>query len=238
MNANKLLLGTLGLAASLGISGNTLAYVGEPAAYEFPAGFYLGLQGGYAQTWWQDLDGLSDFNVVPFDFHGSRGDFAGRVLAGYDFNELLAIELGFAYFLGNNNSADSKSVIGPPPVPPIPAGTELYHHDMKAYAIDLVGKLSLPLDNGFRLYTKFGAQYFVATMPPTFTDVAPFVYGDVDRKSASILFGVGASYQFTPSWSVDLSWSFYRGDQEIGNKYLPDTDFYALGLYYKFVCGP
>lgn len=91
MNAKKLLLGTLGLVASLGMSANSLAYYGETTAPDFPSGFYIGLQGGYAHTYWKDLDGISNLSPVmlPINFDGGTGSYAGRIYVGYDFNEFL-----------------------------------------------------------------------------------------------------------------------------------------------------
>jgi opacity protein-like surface antigen len=151
---------------------------------------------------------------------------------GYDFNEFFALELGGSYFLGKSSIATAD--IGLPG--PVPAGTVLYDESSKAWAVDFVGKLSLPLDNGFRLYTKFGAEFFVITKPPTFTNAAPYVFADVDRKTVSVLFGVGAAYELTPAWSLDLSWTYFRGNSELGGKFMPEVDFYSLGIYYKFIC--
>jgi len=223
MNAKKLLLGTLGAVASLGISANAMAYYGEPAAIEFPSGFYVGLQAGYAQTWWKNLDNISE--VAPFNFTGSSGDYAGRALFGYDFNEFFALELGVAYFRGDEISATDKTT-----------GAQFYSQNMKAYAIDLVGKIALPLDNGFRVYTKFGAQYFHSAQAPLFFDVAPFIVDDPDRRNVQMLFGIGVAYAVTQAFFVDLSWTYYRGDEDLGEKYLPGTDFYAFGITYKFLC--
>lgn len=108
---------------------------------------------------------------------------------------------------------------------------------MKASAADLVAKLSLPLDNGFRLFTKVGIAYFKAGTAPLFVDDAsPYFVDDPSRKNVNIVFGLGASYAITPAFSADIAWSFYRGDNQIGDKYIPETDFYTLGLSYKFIC--
>lgn len=238
MNAKKLLLGTLAAVASIGISGNTLAYYGETVVYDYPAGFYIGLQAGYAQTNWRNLNSLGDpeggFLPSPVNFSGAQGDYGGRVHIGYDFNEFFAIELGFAYLLGQTTSVENNGSFVT--LPPIAPGEILYEEKMKTYATDLVAKLSLPLDNGFRLFTKFGAQYLVTTKPPTFLETQPWVFADVNRKNLSVIFGVGAAYQITPAFSADLSWTYYRGNEEIGSKYLPSIDFYALGISYKFIC--
>ncbi len=228
MNAKKLLLGTLGVVASLGMSSNTLAYFGETAAYDYPSGFYLGLQLGYAQTWWKDLNGLTDAGLFIFD--GSAGSTAaGRVLFGYEFNEFFAVEMGYAYFRSGIVTVADTPIAGP--------NAEVYNKRMKSSTIDAVGKISLPLDNGFRLYTKAGIHYTMSNGAPTFIGGAPWVVDDPNRKVANVTFGVGVGYAVTPAFSVDASWVYYRGNSDLSSdKYYPDTDFYSLGLTYKFLC--
>lgn len=228
MNAKKLLLGTLGIMASLGMSGNTSAYFGETAAFDFPSGFYVGLQLGYAQTWWKDLNGLSS---PLFSIDGSSTSVAaGRLLVGYEFNEFFAVEAGFAYVKGGVTMVTQLDIV--------PA-TIQYQTRLKEAKVDVVGKISLPLDNGFRIFTKAGVAYTKSNSAPEFIFSAPYVFADPDRKVVNVVFGVGANYAITPAFSVEGSWVYYRGNSKVGfdsNKYYPDTDFYTLGLTYKFLC--
>lgn len=175
MNAKKLFLGALGAVASLAISSNALAYYGENAAAEYQPGFYVGLQAGYAQTWWEpNFDSIpEDFPGFGFTYDGAHGDYAGRGLVGYDFNEFFALELGLAYFKGGKTYADTAPIVTP-----------LYQQEMRAYALDFVGKLSLPLDNGFRLFTKAGIQYFKTAHSPLFLDAVPPI---TDQKIIKLL---------------------------------------------------
>ncbi|MBX9586368.1 MAG: outer membrane beta-barrel protein [Gammaproteobacteria bacterium] len=225
MNAKKLLLGTMGVVASLGISCSSLAYYGV-VANEFQPGFYIGLQAGFAQTWWSDLDSITDnFPSLGLHWEGTHGDWAARGDVGYDFNEFFAVELGLAYFKAGRNTLTT-----------VPGGLTLYDQHPKAFAVDLVAKLSLPLDNGFRLFTKAGAHFTKAAHAPIFLDDATIVADQENRKVAQVLFGVGASYAITNSFSADLTWTFYRGTSTFDDKYMPNTDLYTLGLAYKFAC--
>ena len=115
---------------------------------------------------------ITSVKWLPSTLWVRAGDLAARALFGYDFNEFFAIELGFTYFRGDEITATDKIT-----------GAQFYSQNMKAYAIDLVGKIALPLDNGFRLYTKFGAQYFHSAQAPLFFDVAPFIVDDPDRRT-------------------------------------------------------
>jgi opacity protein-like surface antigen len=235
MNAKKLFIGTLGVVASLGISCTTLAYYGA-STNEYQPGFYIGLQAGYAQTWWSDVDPITDdFPSLNLHFEGTHGDWAGRAHVGYDFNEFFAVEMGLAYFKGGRNTLTYTGlpIVGPPAVP---TGAVLYDQHPKAYAIDLVAKVSLPLDNGFRVFTKAGMQFFKTSHAPLFLDDPTIVQDEENRKVGQVLFGVGASYAITPSFSTDLTWTFYRGNSNLGDKYMPDTDLYTLGIAYKFLC--
>ncbi len=225
MNANKLLVGTLGMVATLGISTSSLAYYGV-VANEFQPGFYIGLQAGFAQSWWSDLDSITDnFPSLGLQWEGTHGDWAARGDVGYDFNEFFAIELGLGYFKGGRNSLTT-----------VPGGVVLYEQHPKAFAVDLEAKLSLPLDNGFRLFMKAGGQFYKSSHAPLFFDGLPIVEDQENRKVGQVLFGVGASYAITTAFSADLAWTFYRGTGTFDDKYMPNTDFYSLGLTYKFAC--
>ncbi len=229
MVAKKWLLGTLGVVASLGISCSSLAYYGV-VANEFQPGFYIGLQAGFAQTWWSDLDPITDdFPSLGLHWEGTHGDWAARGDVGYDFNEFFAVELGLAYFKGGRNTLTTLGPIPPP-------GIILYDQHPKGFGFDLVAKLSLPLDNGFRLFMKAGGHYSKISHAPVFFDATPFVTDEESRKVGQVLFGVGASYAITSAFSADLTWTFYRGTSTLNDKYMPNTDFYSLGIAYKFAC--
>lgn len=231
MNAKKLLVRTLGIVASLGISCSSLAYYGV-VANEFQPGFYIGLQAGFAQTWWSDLDDLTDdFPSLGVHWEGTHGDWAARGDVGYDFNEFFAVELGLAYFKGGRNTMTTTVPFGP-----LPAGTVVYDQHPKSFAVDLVGKISLPLDNGFRLFMKAGGHFYKTSHAPVFFDAVPYVNDEENRKVAQVLFGVGASYAITSAFSADLTWTFYRGTSTLNDKFIPNTDLYTLGLAYKFAC--
>ncbi|MFT3741488.1 MAG: outer membrane beta-barrel protein [Gammaproteobacteria bacterium] len=138
--ALKILLAT----AAVGLSSAALAYcddnnyyspgpipVATPPAYAAAdAGFIIGLQGGYGNTHWDNIDN----NI-------SSTGFAGRGYLGYQFNPFFGIESGFTYLPKATDDINGVDF------------------DVTNYAIDLLGKLSWPVTPGFSLYAKAGVAY-------------------------------------------------------------------------------
>jgi hypothetical protein len=62
-------------------------------------------------------------------------------------------------------------------------------------------------------------------------------YLDDSVKKLEPVYGVGLAYTFQSlqNLSLDLSWTRYdSGHEKLDNEYLPNLDFYALGIAYKF----
>jgi predicted porin len=62
-------------------------------------------------------------------------------------------------------------------------------------------------------------------------------YLDDSVKKLEPVYGVGLAYTFQSlqNLSLDLSWTRYdSGNERLDNEYLPNLDFYALGISYKF----
>ena len=106
---------------------------------------------------------------------------------------------------------------------------------MRTYAIDIVGKLKLPLDNGFYVFTLLGGEYYKTKRAPQFNgfNVPPSI--DNSRSAFGVEFGAGGGYAFTPSTHFEITWQHYQGDGKIDNHYLPDIDYFSLGFTYKFM---
>ncbi|HVV68138.1 MAG TPA: outer membrane beta-barrel protein [Gammaproteobacteria bacterium] len=105
--------------------------VAVPSPYEYKdSGFIIGLQAGYADTHWDNID-----NLVP----NLDGDgFAARGYLGYAFNKYFAVESGYTY-LPKATGDDGVSITN--------------------YAIDLLGKISWAVTPGLSIYAKAGGSY-------------------------------------------------------------------------------
>jgi opacity protein-like surface antigen len=105
--------------------------VAVPSPYEYSdSGFVIGLQGGYADTHWNNFDFINP---------GLNGTgFAARGYLGYAFNKYFALENGYTY---------------------LPKATDDAGDTIKNYAIDLLGKISWPVTSGFSIYAKAGGGY-------------------------------------------------------------------------------
>jgi len=136
--------------------------------------------------------------------------WGGRLYAGYSFTDMWSAELGYGYY-------------GKPEFKHDPSGNK---QDMLQQGIDLVGKVSVPLDYGFGVYAKGGAMW-------VHRDSIESRSGDFVSKTSDSKFvpvgGVGVNYNFNPSWSADLSWT---GTPTVSD--LPKMYMYGVGLTYKF----
>ena len=193
MKFQKLLINV----AFVGLASLGVASIASAAT--LPAG-YVGVQIGQGDTHF----GKSDVKNVTSANVDSK-DLAGRVFAGYQFNENLAAELGYTHFYDaeykriNATSANGK---------------------VKEFAYDLVGKAIMPLPNNFNVYAKAGVA-----------NVHAKGRGVTTKKDTAteLTYGIGAAYDVTPMIPVDLSWTHTNSGSGI-----PKSDFVALGISYHF----
>lgn len=241
MLKNKLLAVAISSVVGMGLSSVALANGGgygvapvAPPPSPTGAGFVIGLQGGYADTHWDNV--LNVFNNTDifdtFGFQATSVDiddqgFAARGFLGYDFNRYFGLEAGYTYLpkakvnVGFLNGASASNSV-------------------KNYTVDLLAKLMIPVVDGFGLYAKAGAAYFKSSWSnPVVDDTGTTVVDDVSHVGPA--FGVGATYEIVPNLNADLSWMRYSGDDEIFNNsgnvntgYQPNPDVFLLGLSYKF----
>ncbi len=115
--------------------------IAPPYVYS-DSGFVLGLQGGYGNTHWSNIN----FDDV-IDF--SDGGFAGRAYLGYDINKFFGFEGGFTY---------------------LPKATSDFGH-ITNYAFDILAKLSLPVTGGFSIHAKAGGGFFHSSVDDDIVEV-------------------------------------------------------------------
>jgi opacity protein-like surface antigen len=171
-------------------------------------GPYIGGQLGYANENYSRNQYNPPLSATSVDSKG----FAGRLYAGYDINQYFAAELGYSYLpqVKYKNVAGSNNNV-------------TFHQQM----VDLTAKGTAPLNDQFAVYGKAGAAYVHR--------------GSFDYKQSGVNFsqaaltkvvptvGAGVKYNITPHTFADVSYSYYfkSGD-------LPATNFYGVGLGYKF----
>lgn len=224
MFQKKLISSAIAVAA-LGLSSIALAngggYGAAPvAAAPAPApmvandqSFYLGIGAGYADTHWDNMVNGTTVSGLSVKDNG----FAGRVFGGYNFNRFLAIEAGWTYL------PKAKYQV---------AGVTT--NTLKNYAVDLDGKVTAPLVEGFGVYGKLGVGYLhtKGTLSTTF--------GNTNSIShVGPVVGAGVSYHVTPNLVGDLGWTRYSGDGKIDAststyKYQPNPDVVLLSVAYEF----
>ncbi|MCK4869775.1 MAG: outer membrane beta-barrel protein [Gammaproteobacteria bacterium] len=205
MLSKKLFIGVI----ALGLAPMAFAN-GAYAPATFTPGIYVGVQGGWGTTGW---DALKSSSVSVKNYNG----LAGRIFAGYDFHKNFAVEGGFTYWFNRAK----VSVAG------LRATSTDYR--VRNWALDLVGKIKAEVYQNVELYAKAGVDY-VHTKWDTAYPGLNKSYGNVN-----LVYGVGATYYFTPQISADLSWTRFNGRQKTAHsKYQPYLDMVALGVAYKF----
>ena len=199
----KILIGVAALLASCFAFASGDVFVAP--APTFMPGVYLGAQGGYGMSGWNNVDSGSNFSDVT-----GANAFAGRAFLGYDFHPNFAIEAGYTQFF--NDTKLKNLMVG-----------KTYNPKYN-YAIDLVGKIKAHIIQQFGLYTKVGVDY-IATNEG--------LDGD-HHYAVNVIYGAGAYYDFTPNFMADLSWTRYNGKAKWANDYIPAADLFAAGIAYKF----
>lgn len=194
--------------------------------------FYLGLQGGVADSGWKAID-KQVIGIVPLlppsvatttMLVSDTIGIAGRVFLGYSFNKYFAAELGYLY-LGKKTQMNADITI-----------TDLNGKvltsrivdfgTVRTQAADLVGKVKGPITDNLGIYAKLGAGYLMMKGSNDF----------YKSDKIDLVYGAGISYDFNENWAMDLSWTRYNsGDTKIvSREWQPNVDFYALGVTFKF----
>ena len=181
-------------------------------AWCFPAlasvpGFYILGQIGSGNTHAE----ASNAAAMSID---DRVVFTGRIAGGYQFNQNLAVEIGYIRF----SDVDFSGVGGV-------LGQDVA---LSEKAIDFMAKPMLPLSTNFDIYAKLGLAYFKANGSAIVNGISYLGYSD----SWVPALGLGLSYDITPSVLLDLAWT--RLQSVGGGNAIPSADFYSVGLAYYF----
>lgn len=170
-------------------------------------GFYILGQIGSGNTHAE----ASDAAALSID---SKVVFTGRVAGGYQFNQNLALEIGYTRF----SDIDFSGVGGV-------AGQNI---SLRENALDFMAKPLLPLSNNFNIYAKMGLAYVKANGSDIVNGKSYLGYSDGWDPA----FGLGLSYDITPNVLIDLAWTRFQSVG--GNNSTPSADFYSVGVAYYF----
>ncbi|MDQ8038855.1 MAG: outer membrane beta-barrel protein [Rickettsiella sp.] len=140
--------------------------------------------------------------------------FTGRIAGGYQFNQNLAVEIGYIRF-SNVDFSGVGGVLG-------------QNVSLSEKAIDFMAKPMLPLSTNFDIYAKLGLAYFKAKGSIIVNRTPYLGYSD----SWVPALGLGLSYDITPNVLLDLAWT--RLQSVGGSRAIPSADFYSVGVAYYF----
>ena len=159
--------------------------------------------------------GEGHINRVTSNVNYKQNGFAQAIDLGYQINKNFAAEAGYTHFANKSFTGFDKS-------------NNPANFTDKNYAISLVAKGILPLQNGFSLFGTAGAAYVHETSKGTDNSVG--FNNTATRVMPTV--GLGASYDINTNLSTDLSWSHI---QKISSKSaIHNSDFFGLGLAYHF----
>ncbi len=205
--------------------------VPEPVAPKKDSGFYVSGQLG-----WGWLRASRRYDDLFDDYHRDDNGLAGRLALGYNFNKYFGLELGAARW----SDIVTKYSINPAYV----FNTPNYNSARsRPYAVDLLGKASLPFDNGFRVFVKGGAAAIIEQYSDRiwlYDSTGTFLVGSGKGSGWDTSFDpeavVGIGYDFNEHWSAELAYSRVFGyDLSSHHRtHNSDLDMATVGLTYNF----
>ena len=181
-------------------------------------GFYAGFMAGPARA------GKS--NNKDITVKNSNSQIGARLFTGYKFSRFIGLEGGISYYSSLTNAENEEE-----------NSAEKTTKNSRG-SFDIVGQGLIPISDSFDIYAKAG---IAATTAAKTNTINPSVDGTCNQSIGGITFcptmSVGADYNITPSWVVDVSWNQIRFSSKSNIK---SQNFYALGISYHFVdiyCG-
>jgi OOP family OmpA-OmpF porin len=139
---------------------------------------------------------------VPAGVSCDEKDIGGRAFVGWQFNKWVGVEGGFAY-LGKTE------ITGP-------GGTAT----VRARGLDVVGVVTVPLNEMFGVYGKAGLARMRAS------GTAPGI--TVTDTDTSLTYGLGARVNFARNFTGRLEWQRFHDISDI------KVDFLSIGVLYGF----
>ena len=183
---------------SLLITGQTLA-----ASHPYLGGFLGETITGYTSQ----RVGLTQADVRNYQF-------GGRLFAGWQWREELAIETGVwalrALRLKSINGTTTSA-------------------NVRQAVVDVVLKASYPLPHHYTASARMGVGYYRAKPDPTLRAISTNDYARERVAHFRPVMGLGLSYAVSDRWSVDAHWLHI-----LSHRALPAVDGIFLGGTYRF----
>ena len=209
------------------------------AAFAADNGFYIGVDVGQVKT---NYGNATNNFGIKFDTVGNSGNLqdlgpgapsvnssglGGNIYFGYQYNHYLATEAGYTYMPSVNLLNKETASVGS-----VTATGDL---TLDEQAGDLVEKFMLPIaSSGITLFAKGGIAYITAREKANLTVTGigptPIQFSDADTVNAfRPTYGAGISYDFTNSFTGNISWQRIQGNNNIQN-----VNLAAVGVAYHF----
>ena len=198
------------------------AVVAAPMAFAQIPGPYVGISGGQTQATIDNKNisaGLAGQGFSTSGISNSDKDSGYKVFGGYQFGRYFAVEGGY-FDLGKFGYTATT----------IPAGTMNGAIKQRGLNLDLVG--ILPKSDRFSLSARIGTNYAEATDTFSGTGAVNVPTTGTNKSEANLKLGLGAQWDFTPSWSVRAELERYRINDAIGSR--GDINMASIGLVYRF----
>jgi OOP family OmpA-OmpF porin len=197
--------------ATVTLTSLTALFIATSAFADIDVGPYLGGGLGWGTIGSKTYNGINNENT--------NGGVSGRVFAGLTFTPNLGLEAGFTKFTDVNYSANNNII-----------SEKL---KIQSYAVDMVGKVTLPLENNFSLFGKVGGAYLNENASATITNISTGASASGNATHDAILptFGAGLGYNINKNVTADVSWMRI---QKVGNTNLNSTDTAMFNLSYHF----
>ncbi len=186
------------------------------------SGWYVGLNVGASLSSIDDVRitrGLLEAGFTTNSIHDDDQDVGYKIYGGYQFNNYLALELGF-FSLGEF-AFDATTT---------PTGTLRGTIKLRGGNLDVVGLL--PLIKELSLFARVGVNVHQAQDTFTGTGAVNVANPSRDEWMANVKFGLGVQVNVTESFGMRGEWERFRVVDGVGNT--GDVDMISFGLVGRF----
>lgn len=224
-------------------SGVAFADTGVTSTYCKP-GFYAGVEAGRGNTHYSADDAMTEIKTFQENYYTNLGvvpgttdiddkGTSGRIFAGYQFIPYFALEAGFTQFHKTTFTQTWKTDIDTAQNYSI----NKYDGEVTEHALDLVGKLTYPLQYGFGVFVKGGLGVIsadrhinVSSVNSDGSAIPSHTFYTKSYQAVRPVYGAGVDYSIpNTSLSVGVSYSEFASGSGI-----PRASLWALGISDKF----
>lgn len=188
----------------------------EEAPFKAGGGLYLGLNGGYVGTYYENAFGGDN------TWHQGSGNGTAGALMGYQFSKSMALEVGYNYIFrarAVNRLASGETTATP----------QVVYGALK---------MIVPIYPRLDIFGKAGLGYVHQTIESKGVGAGgPIVNEPRTRSHIGAALGVGASYYFTPNIYTDFTYMRVSGQFEAKNnsaatidKQIPNLNMFLIGI--------